>query len=172
MVDPMERPQGEMPSFTGDVPADAVASARLVGRRYLRQLRMRSRRISLTCGTAFVMFVATASLTQVRPAWLDPSNLPVTIGAAVVAVLSGVGSFVRRIPAVVRYVLGVVPGACGLFVGMGVDPDGPGAGWSLPAFVGGVGATLAFIVIAVIRVRSWAERELAQIEAGLSEEES
>lgn len=150
----------EAPSFTGDIPTDAVRTARIVDRSFARTLQARSARFGLSCGTAFAAF-ALVSVVHVKlhPGWLESPGPAVEIGAAAVAVLAAVASFIRPIAAVVRFVLGVVPGSCATLVAMasGLD-DQRWAGW---VGFGGLLALAVFALVAGIRLRGWAERHLA-----------
>jgi hypothetical protein len=155
--------EDEVPSFTGDIPTDAVRTVRLLDRSFVRRLQARSARFGLCCGTAFAAF-AVVSLVHVKlhPGWLESPGSAVEVGAAILAVLSAGASFVRPIPAVVRFVLGVVPGSCGTLIGMASGlGDQRWAGW---VGFGGLLGLAVFALVAGIRLRSWAEDREARLD--------
>lgn len=148
----------DAPTFTGDVPDDVVGTERAVRQQILRQARTRKGRFGFTAATAYVMYLGVTSLhARVHPGWAAHPGRDLLVGAAVLAVLAAAAAFVTKIPAPVRFVLGLVPGACGIFLG-GLGSRTP-VGPQLLFTYGGILATGVFILVAGIRMHGWARTQ-------------
>jgi hypothetical protein len=155
-----------LPTFTGDVPEDAVLTGRLLRHRALLTMRRRGVGFGVSGVVAFVAF-AVVGLATPWPDWVHGERLPVptVVVLCAVALLAGVACLVRVIPGWVRFLLAALPGACVLCVGgvanaaWGVYP------WATPVGMLGLIGTVAYVVLAGLRVKGWARSRLATLEA-------
>lgn len=157
----------EMPSFTGDVPTDAVLTERLLRHSFLAFLARRFVGMGAAALTAFGAMAVVATVTP-WPDWAngEPVSVPTEAVLASVAVVAAAVCLVRRIPGPVRFFVGAVPGACPFVMGSiangawGVYP------WATPVAVAGVAVQIGYAVFAGIRLRPWAEHRLARLTDG------
>ncbi|HEX6447203.1 MAG TPA: hypothetical protein VF053_19065 [Streptosporangiales bacterium] len=154
----------ELPTFTGDVPEDTVLTERLLWHKFLVFLQRRFSGYAVAAVVAFAMFMV-VGLVAPAPDWVNGEgvSMPTEAALAIAAVLAGTACLVRRIPAVLRFALGAVPGACGVAAGglanaaWGVYP------WADPVGIAGMVVMLAYVVLAGMRVRPWAKDRLARL---------
>jgi hypothetical protein len=159
-------PDGDvLPTFTGDVPEDAVRTERLLQHRALLAMQHRSVGFGLSSAVTLAAFVLVGLATP-WPDWAKGERLPVPteVVLCAVALLAGVACLVRAIPDWVRFLLAVLPAACVLCVAgvanaaWGVYP------WATPVGIVGMGGIVAYIVLAGLRVKGWARSRLAAFE--------
>lgn len=160
-------PDGDLlPTFTGDVPEDAVLTERLLRHRALLGMR----RTGVGFGVSGVAAVAALSLVGLAtpwPDWVQGERLPVptVVVLGAVALLAGVACLMRAIPGWVRFLLAALPGACVVCVGgvanaaWGVYP------WATPVGMLGLVGTIVYVVVAGLRVKGWASARLAGFRA-------
>lgn len=148
----------DRPTFTGDVPEDVAGTERAIKYQILRQVRTRKGRFGFPAAMGLLMYLGVNSLhARVHPAWAAHPGRDVLVGAAALAVLVTALAFVTKIPAPLRFVLGLVPGACGFFLG-GLGTRTP-TGLHLLLTYGAILATGAFILVAGIRLHGWARTQ-------------
>jgi hypothetical protein len=148
----------DAPTFTGDVPDDIVETERAIQHRILRQARTRKGRFGFPAAAGLLTYLGVTSLhARVHPAWAAHPGRDVLVGAAVIAVLATAVAFVTKIPAPVRFVLGLVPAACAFFLG-GLGSRTP-TGLQLLLTYGAVLAAGAFVLVAGIRMHGWARTQ-------------
>lgn len=154
----------ELPTFTGDVPEDAVRTERLLRHRFLAFLQRRFVGFAVAFVVASAVFLVVGLVTP-WPDWVkgEAVSMPAEVVLAVAAILAGTACLVRRIPALVRFVLGAVPGACGV-VAAGIANAAWGVyPWADPVGIAGGVVMLAYVVLAGMRVRPWAKGRLARL---------
>lgn len=159
---------GELPSFTGDVPEDLTLAGRVVRRRFYWIFARGATGFGVACLLVLTFTSGLGGLaTLVVPGGVEDRPVPVVITLCALAAGCGAASLIHPIPGQVRFVLGAVP-AAGLLLGASVvstsyDP----ALDHVPGLLGlatlVTGAT--YVIIAGLRFWSYFKRRLAHLDA-------
>ncbi|MBO0827894.1 MAG: hypothetical protein J2P24_08935 [Streptosporangiales bacterium] len=154
----------ELPTFTGDVPEDAVRTERLLWHRFLLFLHRRLSGYAVAFVVAFAVFLVVGLVTP-WPDWVDgdPVSMPTEAVLAVAAVVAGAACPVRAVPGPARFVLGAVPGACGVMAGGTANAAWGVYPWADAVGIAGMVLMLAYVLLAGMRVRPWARSRLVQL---------
>lgn len=157
-------PDGDvLPSFTGDVPEDAVLTGRLLRHRALLVMQRGGVGFGVS-GVAACAAIALVGLATPWPDWVHGDRLPVPTVAVLcaVALLAASACLVRVIPGWIRFLLAALPAACVLCVGgvanaaWGVYP------WATPVGIVGMVGMVTYVVLAGMRVKGWARSRLTR----------
>lgn len=161
---PHEPSDDELPSFTGDLPSDAVLTVGLLRWRMLWALSKGKFAFTLAgalCVAWLIALVLTAP--AVAPADHEQDPLPTMTVLGVLAVATAVPSLLPKVPSAVRTLLGAAPAACLL----GAAAVG-GTSYELgrwPMLLGLLALILggSYVVAAGLRLCEYGRRSLARI---------